>query len=304
LTRHCEGLVQSGSEHLLRIQKALDQMNVQLHHAVSDITGQTGLAILDAILQGERDPQKLAAWRDPRCKKTQAEIAAALQGDWREEHLFTLRQSLAAWRYHQSLVRECEAEIQRQLGSVGDQTSAALPPSTKPNTRCDQTVRRLLFQKFGVDLTAVDGVNTHVGLVLLSEVGTTVSKFATAEHFASWLCLCPDNRKSGGRHLSVTVRPGANRLATALRLAARSLHRSDTPLGDWYRRLKAKLGSGGAITATAHKLARILWSMISHRQPFDPARFGNPALRRQRKENALSRTAKELGFVLQPCPVS
>jgi len=300
LVRHCESLVQSGSEHLLRVQKALDQMNVQLHHAVSDISGQTGLTILDAILQGERDPQTLARLRDPRCKKTQAEIAAALHGDWRPEHLFTLRQSLAAWRYHRTLIVECEAELKKQLAQLAPQTTVAVPPKAKPNQRCDETLRGLLFQKFGVDLTTADGMNTQTALVLLSEAGNEVSKFPTAEHFASWLCLCPDNRRSGGRHLSSATRTGANRLATALRLAARSLHRSETALGDWYRRLKAKLGSGGAITATAHKLARILWAMVKHRQPFDPARFGNPALRRQRKESALRRAAKELGYVLQP----
>jgi transposase len=300
LVRHSESLVQSGSEHLLRVQKALDQMNVQLHHAVSDISGQTGLAILDAILRGERDPQKLAALRDRRCKKNEAEIATALHGDWRLEHLFTLRQSLAAWRYHQTLLTECEAELKKQLDTLGAQTTAVAPPKAKPNQRCDETLRRHLFQKFGVDLTAVDGLNTQTALVVLSEVGAEVSAFPTAEHFASWLCLCPENSKSGGRQLSVATRTGANRLATALRLAARSLHRSESALGEWFRRLKAKLGSGGAITATAHKLARILWAMIKHRRPFDPARFGNPELRRYRKENALRRAAKELGYVLQP----
>lgn len=300
LVRHRESLVQTGCEHLLRVQKALDQMNVQVHHAVSDITGQTGLAILDAILKGERDPQKLALLRDARCKKSVAEIAAALHGDWRAEHIFTLRQSLGAWRYHQSLIVECEAELKKQMDALTDQTTDKVPPKAKPDQRCDEMLRQHLFQKFGVDLTAVDGLNTQTALVLLSEAGTDVSKFATADYFASWLCLCPDNRRSGGRHLSVATRTGANRLATALRLAARSLHRSQTALGDWYRRMKAKLGSAGAITATAHKLARIVWAMIKHRQPFDPARMGNPELRHQRKENALRRAAKELGYILQP----
>jgi transposase len=238
LLRHRESLVQTGCEHLLRVQKALDQMNVQVHHAVSDITGLTGLAILDAILQGERDPQKLARLRDPRCKKTEAEIAAALHGDWRCEHLFTLRQSLAAWRYHQVLIAECEAELKKQMDTLADQTKDEPPPKAKPDQRCDETMRKHLFQKFGTDVTAVDGMNTQTGLVLLSEVGTDVTKFATSDHFVSWLCLCPNNRRSGGRQLGVSTRSGANRLATALRLAARSLHRSNTALGDWYRRMK------------------------------------------------------------------
>lgn len=300
LVRHRESLVRTGCEHLLRVQKALDQMNVQLHHAVSDITGETGLAILEAIVKGERDPAVLARHRNYRCKKSEAEIAAALHGDWRPEHLFTLRQSLAAWRYHQTLIGECEAEMATQTKLLAPQTTAEPPPPAKRSSQPDEPLRRMLFGKFGVDLTAVDGVAAQTGLVFLSEVGTDVSKFATAEHFASWLRLCPDNRISGGRTLAVSTQPGGNRLATALRMAAQSLYRSESVLGDWFRRLRAKLGTPAAITATAHKLARVLYAMVKHRRAFDPSRLGNPALRRQRKENALRRAAKELGFVLQP----
>lgn len=300
LVRHRESLVRAGCEHLLRVQKALDQMNVQLHHAVSDITGETGLAILDAIVAGERDPAALARHRNYRCKQSEADIARALHGDWKPEHLFTLRQSLAAWRYHQSLAAECQAEMARQMQALAAQSTAEPPAPTKRSTQPDEPLRRMLFTRFGVDLTAVDGVAAQTGLVFLSEVGPDVSKFATAEHFASWLGLCPDNRISGGRKLAVGTRPVANRLATALRMAAQSLYRTESVLGDWFRRLRAKLGTPAAITATAHKLARILYAMVKHRRPFDPQRLGNPALRRQRKENALRRTAKELGFVLQP----
>lgn len=300
LVRHRESLVRTGCEHLLRVQKALDQMNVQLHHVVSDITGETGLAILDAIVQGERDPAVLARHRNYRCKKSEAEIAAALRGDWRPEHLFTLRQSLAAWRYHQTLVVECEAEMDTQTKLLPPQTSAEAPTPAKRSSQPDEPLRRMLFAKFGVDLTAVDGIAAQTGLVFLSEVGPDVGKFATSEHFASWLGLCPDNRISGGRKLAVGTRPVANRLATALRMAAQSLYRTESVLGDWFRRLRAKLGTPAAITATAHKLARVLYAMVKHRRPFDPTRLGNPALRRQRKENALRRAAKELGFALQP----
>lgn len=303
LVRHRDSLVRTGCEHLLRVQKALDQMNVQLHHAVSDLTGETGLAILDAIVEGERDPLVLARHRNYRCKKSEAEIAAALHGDWRPEHLFALRQSLAAWRYHQTLVTECETELAAQMQGLAPQTSAEPPAPTKRSTQPDEPLRRMLFAKFGVDVTAVDGVAAQTGLVFLSEVGPDVSKFATAEHFASWLGLCPDNRISGGRPLGSSTRPVANRLATALRMAAQSLYRTDSALGDSFRRLRAKLGTPAAITATAHKLARVLYAMIKHRRPFDPARLGNPALRRQRKENALRRSAKELGFALQPIQV-
>ena len=300
LVRHRESLVRTGCEHLLRAQKALDQMNVQLHHVVTDITGETGLAILDAIINGERNPAVLARHRNYRCKKTEADIAKALHGDWQPEHMFTLRQSLAAWRYHQTLVAECEAEMDTQAKLLAPLSTAEPPPPTKRSTQPDEPLRRMLFAKFGVDVTAVDGIAARTGLVFLSEVGPDVSKFATAEHFASWLGLCPDNRISGGRTLAVATRPVANRLATALRMAAQSLYRTESVLGDWFRRLRAKLGSPAAITATAHKLARVLYAMIKHRTPFDPTRLGNPPLRRQRKENALRRAAKELGFALQP----
>jgi len=300
LVRHRESLVRTGCEHLLRVQKALDQMNVQVHHAVSDITGETGLAILDAIVAGERDPAVLARHRNYRCKKSEAQIATALRGDWHPEHLFTLRQSLEAWRYHQKLVTECEAEMRTHMGALATQTGAEPPAPAKRSSQPDEPLRRMLFAKFGVDLTAVDGVAAQTALLFLSEVGPDVSKFASAEHFASWLGLCPDNRISGGRKLAVGTRAVANRLATALRMAAQSLYRTESALGDWFRRLRAKLGTPAAVTATAHKIARVLYAMVKHRRPFDPNRLGNPALRRQRQERFLRRQAEALGFSLQP----
>jgi len=300
LVRHRESLVRTGCEHLLRVQKALDQMNVQVHRAVTDITGETGLAILDAIVAGERDPAVLARLRNYRCKKSEAEISAALHGDWKPEHLFTLRQSLEAWRYHQKLIAECEAEMKDRMKALDTQSEAVPPPPTKRSTQPDEPLRRMLFAKFGVDLTAVDGVAAQIGLVFLSEVGVDVSKFATAEHFASWLGLCPDNRISGGHQLAVATRPVANRLTTALRMGAQTLHRSESALGDFFRRMRAKLGTPAAITATAHKIARVLYAMVKHRRPFDPAKLGNPEIRRRRKERSLRQQAAALGFTLQP----
>jgi len=300
LMRHRDSLVRTGCEHLLRVQKALDQMNVQLHHVVSDITGETGLAILDAIVAGERDAAALARLRNYRCRKSQAEIAAALRGDWREEHLFTLRQSLEAWRYHQKLVEQCQTQIDRHTAALADLTREEPPPPPKRHAQPDERLRRHLFAKFGVDLTAVDGVSIQTAFVFLAEVGPDVSKFPTPEHFASWLGLCPDNRISGGRTLSVQTRSVANRLATALRMAVQSYHRSESALGDWFRRLRAKLGTAAAVTAAAHKLARVLYAMIKHRCAFDPAKLGNPELARQRKERSVRRLAESLGFTLQP----
>lgn len=300
LVRHRDSLVRSGCEHLLRVQKALDQMNVQVHRAVTDITGETGQAILEAIIKGERNPEILAQHRNYRCKKSEAEIVAALRGDWRSEHLFTLRQSFEAWKYHQKLIAECETEMRKQMDGLADRTKEAVPAKVRPDKRCDEKTRQHLFEKFGVDLTAVDAVNTQTAHIFLSEVGPDVGKFETAEHFASWLGLCPNNRKTGGREIGVATRAVANRLATALRLAAQSLHRMETPMGEWFRRMKAKLGAPAAITAAAHKLARVLYAMIKDRKPFDPARLGNPVLRQARKENALRRAAAKLGYALQP----
>lgn len=300
LVRHRDSLVRTGCEHLLRAQKALDQMNVQVHRAVTDITGETGLAIIEAIIKGERDPKVLAQHRDYRCKKSVAEIAAALRGDWRPEHLFTLRQSFEAWQYHQKLIAECEIELRKQMDGLADQTKEAAPPKVRPDKRCDEKTRQHLFEKFGVDLTAVDAVNVQTAYVFLSEAGSDLSKFETAEHFASWLGLCPNNRKTGGRNIGVATRAVANRLSMALRMAAQSLNRVESPLGDWFRRMKAKLGAPAAITAAAHKLARVLYAMIKYRKPFDPARLGNPVLRKARREKTLRRAAMELGYELQP----
>jgi transposase len=161
-------------------------------------------------------------------------------------------------------------------------------------------MRQELYEKFGVDLTAVEGISIQTVLAFLGEVGTDVEKFPSAEHFASWLGLCPDNRITGGRTHAAHTRKVNNRLATALRMAAQSLHRSKSGLGDWFRRLKSKLGTKAAVTAAAHKLARILWAMVKHRRPYDPKRLGNPELARARKERYLRRQAEQLGFALTP----
>ncbi|NBB81422.1 MAG: IS110 family transposase [Verrucomicrobia bacterium] len=301
LMRHRESLMRTACQHLLRVQKALDQMNVQLHHAVTDITGYTGLAILDAIIAGERDPVALARLRDYRCKKSEATIAKALRGDWREEHLFTLRQSLEAWRFHQNLMADCDQQIASLMAELEDRPVEPVPETKgKPKKTHNEPLRLELCQKFGVDLTAVEGVSIQTCLTFLSEVGTDVDKFASAEHFASWMGLCPDNRITGGRTHAAHTRKVQNRLATALRMAAQSLHRSKAGLGDWFRRIKSKLGTKAAVTAAAHKLARILWAMVKYRCPYEPSRLGNPELARAKKEAYLRRQAKQLGFALTP----
>ena len=178
-------------------------------------------AILDAIVAGERDPKVLASHRHRRCKKSEAQIAKALHGDWREELLFTLRQSLEAWRFHQRLMADCEQQIQERMNALDELGDGPPPPPAKKAAKqANEPMRQKLFDKFGVDLTAVEGVSIQTVLALLGEVGTDLSKFATAEHFASWLGLCPDNRITGGRTHAAHTRKVNNRLATALRMAA------------------------------------------------------------------------------------
>lgn len=302
LLRHRDTLMRGACEQVQRIQKSLDQMNILLHRAVSDITGLTGLAILDAILAGERNPINLAKHRDRRCKKSEQEIAAALQGDWRIEHLFTLKQSLQLWRQLQEAILECDVEINGLINELSDQNGdQPLPPSTKKGSNAlNEPQREQLFAKFGVDITAVEGVGIKTAQVFLSEVGPDVSSFKSAGHFASWLGLCPDNRISGGRQLSSSTRSVKSRLSNALRMSAQNLHRSESALGDWFRRLRSKLGAKGAITAAAHKLARILYAMVKTRKPYNPKHTTNQVLHKQRKEKSLRRQAKLLGFQLTP----
>ena len=205
-------------------------------------------------------------------------------------------------RFHQNLMADCDQQIASRMNALEDR-GAGPPPVTgkkKGNKTHEEPMREQLYEKFGVDLSAVEGVSIQTCLAFLSEVGTDVGKFATAEHFASWMGLCPDNRITGGRTHAAHTRKVQNRLANALRMAAQSLHRSKAGLGDWFRRLKAKLGTKAAVTAAAHKLARILWAMVKHRRPYDPQRLGNPELTRARKERYLRLQAEQLGFALTP----
>lgn len=307
--RHRSALVEASSEHIQHMQKSLDQMNVQIHRVLSDITGVSGLAMIDAILAGERDPQRLAALRQKGVKASEETIVAALDGDYRPEHLFTLKQSLESYRHYQKLMGECDRQIREMMDSFESRSEGQEPPAARKNMRArkDEELRREFYRVFGVDLTAIPGVNVGTVEVLLGEVGTDLSRFRSAGAFASWLGLCPDNRITGGKVLASSTRKVASRLAGALRMAAESLCRDQSYLGQYYRRMKARLPGGApeAITAAAHKLARIIHTLITLRQEYDESRFAAAERRNiEHQRLRIVKQAQRLGLVLVPAIVS
>ena len=312
LVRYRDSLVQLSAMHLQHMQKALDQMNLQLHHVISDLGGKTGMAIVEAILAGERDPHQLATLRDPRTKASQETIAKSLVGDYRREHLFTLRQSLTGFRQNSQLIADCDVEIESLLKefSSGDGPRAEAVP--EPQAQLKRKPRRnemsfdlrtQLHRIFAVDLTEIPGINTLTAHALFTEVGRDLSKFANVAAFTSWMGLCPDNRVSGGKILHARTRKVNNRVAKALRMAAQALSRSHGWLGQYYRRMRAKLGGPKAVTATAHKLARIVYHLLTTGQAYDETVFAQQeAQNKQRNESRLRHQAKKLGFQLTLIP--
>jgi transposase len=305
--RYRDELVGARSTQCQHMQQALLQMNVQLSHVLSDVTGVSGLAIIEAILKGERDPIKLAALAHSSVHASQQTIAKALVGDYRAEHLFVLRQAYELYHAYESRINACDEQTVRQIANLPAKVDPALKPlparkaGRKPglDKMAGVDMRPELYKTFGVDLTAVEGIGVLTGLVLLTEVGPDLSRFRTEKHFCSWLGLCPDNRISGGQVLSSRTRRVVNRLSDALRMAASTLERSQNALGAFARRMKARLGAAEGITATAHKLARIIYRLIKHGEAY--VRQGLEDYEKKftaRKLNALQKTAKALGFEL------
>jgi transposase len=274
---------------------------------ISDLAGTTGLAIVDAILAGERDPRKLAQLRDWRIRASEETIMKSLVGDHREEHLFTLRQSLELYRHYQDLIQKVDAQVKEMMQGIPSKVADGEKPPKEKNPR--QTpwrnepprLREDLHRAFGVDLTQVPGINTLTAQMLFTEVGPDLSRFATAAAFCSWLRLCPDPKISGGQLLSSRTRPTKNRAALALRMGAQGLHHSQSFLGDYFRRMKARMGTPKAMTAAAHKLARIVYHMVTKQQEYDTTVFQDQERRTQERKRAkLHAQAKELGLQLVP----
>lgn len=300
-------LVQYSAQHIQHMQKALHQMNVKLDKVLSDITGGTGMAIIEAILDGERDPLKLAELRHRRCHNDEATIAKALQGSWRDEHLFTLRQAVALYKIYHQQIAECDRQIEAHLESFATKSEpSSLPPrpskgSPVRNNQLRFQAREPLYRILGVDLTRIDGIDAHTALKILSEIGTDMNRWPTVKHFTSWLGLCPGNKRSGGKNLSGRTRPCANRAAAALRMAASSLHRSKTAMGAYLRRIKTRLGAPKAITATAHRLARLLYLVLKHGWDYvDPGQNWYEHQYQDRVLKSLTRKASQLGYQLVP----
>ena len=305
--RHRHTLVDSAGIYTQRMQKALVQMNLQLPLVVSDITGVTGLRIVRDIVAGQRDPHRLAAHRDYRCRASQAEIAAALTGHYRPEHLFVLQQNLELFDTCQQQLATCDAAIQTHLATLTAQVAAPAAPA--PTPRVTQKPRdneptfevRLPLHHLtgGIDLTQIDGIASYTALKLVSELGTDMTRWPTAKHFTSWLTLAPKNKISGGRLLSARTTPSANRAAAMLRLAAMSLSRTDTALGAFFRRLAVRIGKPQAITATARKLAILVYRALKGELQYrDPGADVYNAAQRTRVVRRLRQRAARLGFEL------
>lgn len=301
--RHRSNLVSYASHHVQHMQKALTQMNLKLQHVISDVTGLTGMRIIDAILQGERDPVKLAKLSDPRCKNSTEVIAKALHGNWRDDHLFELRQSVEMYGYYQRQMADCDVQIETHLRTFSDQSGGqTLPPPRKRRRHTNEPafeLRQVCFRMAGVDLTQIDGVDGHSALKLLSEIGTDLSHWPSVKHFTSWLCLCPGTHNSGKKQGSGKTRRSANRAAATLRLAAQALYRSDSALGAFLRRKRAQLGMPKAITATAHKLARIVYVMLTQKIAFTSKSAAEYEKHyHERVLDQIKRRAKTLGYKL------
>jgi transposase len=329
----CRGnLLKQGAENLQHMQAALDQMNIKLHYVIDDLSGQTGQAIIQAILNGEREPLRLAKYRNKRIKASEETIAKSLEGDWRKEHLFVLRVAWQNAKHLQEQIKKCDQELMeyarqleaspvvaqrtrplRILGLNPEPGVAPLNPDlalrpVKPRRKTsknepDGPWREELHRFFGVDLTLIPSIGVLSGITLMTELGNDLRAFKKSHHFSSWLCLCPDNETSASKVLHRSTRRSQNRVRQALRMAASSLHHDKSYLGDKYRRLRARLGAPKAITAMAHQLARIIWHMLTYRVPFDIGIFAAQEKANQtRRLNRLHSNARQMGYQLTPIP--
>lgn len=303
--RHRDNLVKCASDEVRRMQKALEQMNVKLTHVISDITGTTGTEIIQAILAGERDPLRLAQRRDPRCRNDIQTIALALEGNWREEHLFALRQAWELYEVYLQKLSDLDQQIGAYLQTFEDQSDGQELSALRRKRKLEPglNLRDLMYKLTGIDLTEVDGIGGNAALQIVGEIGLDMSRWDTDKHFVSWLSLCPELHLSGGSRKSKGSRtqPSKNRAAAALRMCAQSLLNADCALGAFGRRLRAKKGGAHAVTAVARKLAIIVYHMLREGRPYkDQGAAYYEEKYRQRVVENLRRRAKDLGLNLVP----
>ena len=312
LLRHREGLVQAASSQIQLMQKSLTQMNIQLHNVISDLTGKTGLAILDAILAGQRDPKVLAELKDPRIQCSKETIEKSLVGHYLPEHLFTLKQSLCSYRHFKTLIDDCDREIEMMVANFDSRLDPTqMPPSSgskqKPQGRNTihfehANLTQEMHRIYGTDLTLVPGMGAQTVYTVFSEVGRDLSTpFHDDGRFSSWLGVCPGNNITGDKRKNSKTRKVASRAAQAFRLAAQGLRRSQSALGDYFRRMCARLGTPKGITATAHRLARIFFHLVTTRETYNEAIFAEEQQRSaKRRTNRVTKEAMRLGYRLVP----
>lgn len=307
LVRQREMLIRYRASHIQHMQKALQQMNLKLTNVLSDVTGNTGMSIIRDILSGIRDPQELAKHRDHRCRKSEAEIAKSLEGDYRHEHVFALRQAVELYDVYTEKLQACDREIEQQMEQFRPKVNleecplpaASRPSAIRPKNDPSTDLRPSLYQMAGVDLTQIEGLNILTVQTILSEIGTDMSKWPTVKHFTSWLGLSPNNAKTGGKIVRSKTKKTDSRANLAFRQAATTLGHSKSALGNFYRRMKAKLGTPKAVVATAHKLARIVYHLLKT----GVAYLAQPpeqedAQYRERTLRNLQRKARKLGAKL------
>jgi transposase len=307
--RQRERLVEYAAAHIQHMQKALMEMNLQLHHVVSDITGATGMRIIRAIVAGERDPDVLAGFHDVRCHSSIETIRASLVGNDRDEHIFALTQSLELYDFYHAKVAECDRKLEATIAALTVRAADDVPALPKARTKGKQInaptfdVRAALYGVLGTDLTQIHGLGPALALKLVGECGTDLRAWPSAKHFTSWLCLAPGNKISGGKLLSSRTRRSCSRAAALLRLAATTIGRSDTALGAFYRRLSSRIGKQKAVTATARKIAVLFYNTLRFGMSYhDPGAAAYEERHRTRVLANLQRRAETLGFTLAPMP--
>lgn len=305
LSRQRARLLRDQGRFVQHMQKAMTLMNIQLANVISDVAGTTGQKIVRAIVAGERDPHTLAAYRDARIHASEDEIAASLLGNWRDEHLFALKQALAAFDFCGTQLAECDSEIERAMTVLHAHAGTPEPGRRRSRARNAPKfdVREHLFKICGVDLTRIDGIDVTTAMTIISEIGTDLGRFPTVKHFTSWLGLCPGTKISGGKVLGAATKRSVNRATQAFKLAAAALRSSKSALGAYYRRMCARMDKGKAVTAAAHKLARLVYLMLTKGEEYtDQGQQYYEERYRERVVRNLTKKASELGLQLVPCP--